>query len=160
MFRPAAPDDRAALLDLWVEAWTAAMPAIDFNARRSWYETHWDGIARAGAVTVVAVAPARARELGPICGFVTLDPVTRYLDQLVVRPAFQGRGLASRLIGEAKRMSPSRLELHVNQDNLRAVCLYERTGFTIVGSGANPRSGLPVWRMEWRPGPQLRSFSG
>ena len=159
--RAAVPEDRAALLDLWVEAWTAAMPAIDFNARRSWYEAHCDDIARAGAVTVVAWAPDDSTGSCPIQGFVTLNPLTHHLDQLAVRPAWQGRGLASRLISEAKRMSPRRLELHVNQDNPRAVGFYGHEGFAIIGSGLNPRSGLPIWHMEWRPSPpQPRSSSG
>ena len=33
---PASPDLHPALADLWVAAWTRAMPQIDFEARRDW----------------------------------------------------------------------------------------------------------------------------
>ncbi len=145
LLRSSEVRDRPALIDLWVAAWNAAMPAIDFEARQAWFEDHMDGLESAGARTIVA------EDLGgaPI-GFLTIDPADGYLDQLVVAPAAQGRGIGRRLIAEARRLSPGRLALQVNQDNWSAVRFYEREGFRTTGSGSNSRSGLPVWHMEWR----------
>jgi putative acetyltransferase len=53
------------------------------------------------------------------------------------------------LLGEAKRLSPGLLELHVNQDNARAVRFYQKHGFGVAGEDVNPRSGAPVYLMRW-----------
>lgn len=143
--RAGTPEDRAALLDLWVTAWSAAMPAIDFEARRPWFAAYQIELVQGGAKTIVA----EGAQGSPI-GFITVDPVRGYIDQLVVLPSSQGTGLGGRLLAEARRISPDRLALDVNQDNCRAVRFYERQGFFKAGSGVNPRSGLPIWRMQWR----------
>ena len=55
------------------------------------------------------------------------------------------------LIDAAKRISPTRLDLLVNQDNARAIRFYEKHGFAVAGIDSNPRSGAPLYRMSWRP---------
>jgi putative acetyltransferase len=84
-------------------------------------------------------------------GFVTVDPRTLYLDQIVVAPELWGSDIAAQLIAEARRLSPAGLDLDVNTDNSRAIRFYEKQGFSISGAGANPISGKPVHRMSWRP---------
>lgn len=139
--------DRPALLDLWIDAWQAAMPAIDFEARRDWMEQRLDALAVAGATIMVACDDAG------IAGFVTADPIRRDLDQLAVAPDRQGHGVARTLIDAAKALSPRGLTLSVNAGNPRAIALYLRMGFVVTGHGANPRSGLPVQTMAWMPEP-------
>jgi putative acetyltransferase len=85
-------------------------------------------------------------------GFVTIDPATGYLDQLVVAPEFWGSNVATLLLDEAKRRSPGRIELLVNKDNGRAIAFYEKHGFELVGDDVNPTSGRPVYRMRWIKG--------
>jgi putative acetyltransferase len=85
-----------------------------------------------------------------IAGFVTVDPSTGYLDQIVVAPEAWGSPVAAALVGAAKRIAPRGLDLHVNQDNARAIRFYEKHGFAITGEDANPRSGAPVYKMSWR----------
>ena len=92
-----------------------------------------------------------AEREGTVVAFVTVEPRTLYLDQLVVAPEHWGSGLAAVLLAEAKRLSPRGLDLDVNIDNARAIRFYEKLGFTITGAGANPISGKPVHRMSWRP---------
>ena len=58
---------------------------------------------------------------------------------------------AAGLIAEAKRLSPSGLDLDVNTDNARAIHFYEKQRFSLSGAGVNPISGRPVHRMSWRP---------
>jgi putative acetyltransferase len=86
-----------------------------------------------------------------IVGFVTVDPRTLYLDQIVVAPEHWGSDIGVRLMAEAKRLSPAGLDLDVNTDNARAIRFYEKQRFSISGAGANPISGKPVHRMSWRP---------
>ena len=137
---------RLALVDLWVEAWSAAMLGLDFEARRSWFVEHLDRLLGEGAGLVVTRA-----ENGRIEGFITVHRETGEIDQLVVQRDAQGRGLARALLDEAKRLSPRGLHLAVNTANERAVALYARAGFFRTGESRNPRSGLPVWTMRWVP---------
>jgi putative acetyltransferase len=91
-----------------------------------------------------------ADERGALIGLVTVDPRNRYLDQLVVAPEAWGSGIAEKLLLEAKRISPSGLDIFVNQDNFRAIRFYEKHGFTFGSEDVNPISGRPVNKMSWR----------
>ena len=75
-----------------------------------------------------------------IVGFVTIDAEDCYLDQIVVAPERWGSPLASALLGEAKRISPSGIELMVNKDNARAIRFYEKHGFTYHAARTQIRS--------------------
>jgi putative acetyltransferase len=86
-----------------------------------------------------------------IVGFVTVDRRTLYLDQIVVAPELWGSNVGAALVAEAKRLSPTGLDLDVNTDNARAIRFYEKQRFSISGAGVNPTSGRPVHRMSWRP---------
>jgi putative acetyltransferase len=143
--RYAAADEDAAIA-LWQRTWQAAYPEIDFAARVPWWRARWRN------ELVPAAAIVLAERNGILVGFVTVDRGTRYLDQLVVVPDLWGTDAAARLVDEAKRLSPAGLELHVNQDNPRAIRFYRKQGFVIAGPDANPISGRPTWHMAWRPG--------
>ena len=93
---------------------------------------------------------SRGRTGKMLIGFVTVDPDTMYLDQLVVATEYWGSGVALMLLDEAKRLSPQGLELLVNKDNARAIRFYEKHGFVYAGEDKNPVSGKPVNRMAWR----------
>ena len=60
------------------------------------------------------------------------------IDELYVRPAFQGRGLASAALafveGEARARGARALHLEVRLGNERAYGVYERAGFRVRGS--------------------------
>ena len=64
---------------------------------------------------VATITVAEADDV--LVGFVTVDPTSFDLDQIVVAPEAQGEGVAAALIIEAKRISPGGLDLHVNTDN-------------------------------------------
>jgi putative acetyltransferase len=132
-------------IDLWVDAWTAAYPAINFDARREWAVNHIADLEQEGALSFVALNE------GNIVGLLVVDPNTGYLDQIVVATDQQGRGVADRLLAEARRQAPDGLDLHVNQDNARAVRFYEKNGFAKSGTDVNPTSKAPTYKMSWRP---------
>jgi putative acetyltransferase len=141
--------DEAAAVALWLRTWQAAYPQLDFAARLDWWRTRWKTELVPSATIVVAEAAGDM--VGEIAGFVTVDPATLYLDQIVVAPERWGSGVGIALMAEAKRLSPAGLDLDVNTDNFRAIRFYERQGFSISGAGVNPISGKPVHRMRWRP---------
>jgi len=143
--RPMRPEDLAATLDMWVAAWQAAYPHIDFAARRDWTQDRIAELERTGSHSLIALRDDR------IIGVLVVNPKTGYLDQIVVATADQGRGVADILLAQARRLSPQNLDLHVNQDNARAIGFYQKHGFITVAEDINPRSGAPIYRMSWRP---------
>jgi putative acetyltransferase len=143
------PRDEDAAVMLWLRTWQATYPELDFAERLGWWRERWRNELLPAADVVIAQAQgSRGAEM---IGFVTIDPRTLYLDQIVVAPEHWGFGVGLALLDEAKRMSPRGLDLDVNTDNARAIAFYEKCGFVIAGAGKNPISGKPVHRMSWRP---------
>lgn len=142
--------DHAEISDLWVASWTDTFPQIDFGRRRDWLFNHLEDLHDHGAQTTCAIE----RSTGTIAGFVTVNPDTGWLDQFAVAPTARGSGLATRLMDEAKRISPQRIELDVNAGNERAIRFYRREGFAKYGEGVNPSSGMATWKMRWQAGPR------
>ncbi|HEY1979876.1 MAG TPA: GNAT family N-acetyltransferase [Xanthobacteraceae bacterium] len=140
-----ATSDEDAAVALWLRTWQAAYPALDFAARLDWWRERW----RKELVPSTEIVIAETAHV--MTGFVTVDPRTLYLDQLVVAPESWGAGVGEALIVEAKRISPRGLDLDVNTDNARAIAFYGKHGFAITGASHNPISGKPVHRMSWRP---------
>jgi putative acetyltransferase len=143
--RPYTPADEDAAIELWRRTWQLHYPQINFAERVDWWRARWrDELVPTATVTV-------AESGGRVVGFVTVDPRSFDLDQIVVAPEAWGIGVAAALIAEAKRISPRGLDLHVNTDNTRAIRFYEKHGFAISGEAINWRSGAPVHKMSWRP---------
>jgi putative acetyltransferase len=142
--RPYAAADEDAAIALWLRTWQQTYPDIDFSARVSWWRERWRNEVFPQARIVVAEIG------GAMIGFVTIDPQTLSLDQLVVAPESWGSGIAEALIAEAKRLSSKGIDLLVNKDNARAIRFYEKHGFVYAGEDKNPVSGRPVNKMSWR----------
>jgi putative acetyltransferase len=140
--RPYRADDEDAAIALWQRTWQQAYPSIDFAARVAWWRERWRSELVPNAAIIVA------EQGGALIGFVTIDG-SGYLDQLVVGPEHWGSPLATSLVDEAKRLSPSGVTLLVNKDNARAIRFYERNGFRHAGEDVNPTSGRPVLKMAW-----------
>jgi putative acetyltransferase len=134
--------DEDAAIALWQQTWQQTYPAIDFAARVTWWRERWRDELVPNAAIIVA------ERAGALVGIVTIDGAG-YLDQLVVAPEHWGSRLADTLVDEAKRLSPDRITLLVNTDNVRAIRFYRRNGFAFAGEDVNPSSGRPVLRMQW-----------
>jgi putative acetyltransferase len=143
--RPYLPADEEAAIELWRRTWQQHYPHLDFTARLAWWRERW----RSELVPTATITVAEQH--GGLIGFVTVDPKTRYLDQIVVAPEAWGSDVARALIAEARRLSPGGLDLKVNADNARAIRFYEKQGFAVTGDDINPLSGAPVRKMSWRP---------
>jgi putative acetyltransferase len=129
--RPYEPHDEDATIALWLRTWQAAYPQLDFAERLDWWGERWRNELVPSTDIVIAEGA------GEVIGFVTVDPLTFYLDQIVVAPERWASGVGAALIAVAKQLSPTGLDLDVNTDN--------------AGAGVNPITGAPVHRMCWRP---------
>jgi putative acetyltransferase len=143
--RPYAAADEEVAIELWRRSWQHAYPDIDFSARLSWWRERWR------TELVPSASITLAERAGAVAGFVTIDPRTGYLDQIVVAPEAWGGKIAEALLAEARRICPQKIELHVNTDNTRAIRFYEKHGFAVTGESTNPLSGRPVFAMRWEP---------
>jgi putative acetyltransferase len=141
--RPYAAADEEVVIELWRRSWQHAYPDIEFSARLSWWRERWRSELVPNATITVA------ERVGVLVGFVTIEPRTGYLDQIVVAPEAWGAGVAEALLEEAKRICPASIELQVNTDNARAIRFYEKHGFVVTGESRNPLSGRPVFAMQW-----------
>ncbi len=137
--------DEDAAIELWRRSWQQHYPHLNFTERVAWWRERW----RSELVPQARIVIAEAE--GQMTGFVTINPQTMYLDQIVVAPEQWGSGLALSLLEEAKLLSPQGIELLVNKDNARAIHFYEKHGFNYAGEDKNPVSGKPLNRMAWRP---------
>ena len=143
--RPYTAADEEVLIELWRRSWQHAYPDIEFSARLSWWRERWrNELVPNASITV-------AERAATLVGFVTIEPKTGYLDQIVVAPEAWGGGIAEALLEEAKRICPASIELQVNTDNARAIRFYEKHGFVVTGESKNPLSGRPVFAMRWGP---------
>jgi putative acetyltransferase len=142
--RPYAAADENGAIELWRRTWQEAYPHIDFAKRVDWWRERWRKELVASAAITVAQSDSA------LVGFVTVDQNTGYLDQFVVAPEAWGSDVGKMLADEAKRLSPTRLDLLVNKDNARAIRFYEKHGFNYSSEDKNPVSGKPVNRMAWR----------
>jgi putative acetyltransferase len=143
--RPYTSTDEDAAIELWRRAWQQHYPHLDFGERVAWWRERWrQELAPTATISVVESG-------GRLAGFVTVDAKTGYLDQIVVVPEAWGSDVATMLMAEARRISPTGLDLKVNADNARAIRFYEKQGFVDAGETVNEISGAPVRVMRWRP---------
>jgi len=120
--------------------WRAHYPGIISAAQIEYM------LARGYALDVLAgflAGQDRGLELATICGelcglaawYLTDDPATAKLDKLYVLPPRQRSGVGGQLIRRveqlARRAGATLLVLNVNKYNAKAICAYERHGFTV-----------------------------
>ena len=122
--RPALPPDAAAVADVYLRSFDAAMPTV----RRA----HSDDEVRDWIRHVLI--PAGYAWVAEVDDQVVGLIVVRdgWIEQLYVDPAWQRRGTGAQLLTLAKEHQPSGLQLWTFQVNRPAQQFYERQGFSAV----------------------------
>jgi GNAT superfamily N-acetyltransferase len=145
VLRPAVPSDAAAVADVWLRSFDAALPTV----RRA----HTDEEVRGWIRDVLLPSHDSwvAEADGAVVGVLALS--AGWLDQLYLDPGWCGRGIGGRFVELAKRRQPSGLQLWTFQVNETARRFYERHGFLAVEStdGSGNEEGEPDVRYVWRP---------
>jgi GNAT superfamily N-acetyltransferase len=153
--RPATADDAEILLAIMVEGfegyrsfapdgWAPGIPEVErvrarIAAPGTWTVLAEDGGAVAGHVGFLPSAKS---------GHPDPEPALVHLWQLFVRPPLWGTGLATELIGRALGAARGQgftcMRLFTPSLQRRARRFYEREGFGVVRTYADPRLGLDV----------------
>jgi len=84
-----------------------------------------------------------------IVGMMALAGV--HIDHLYLLPGTYRQGIGTKLLDQAKRLSPKKLTLYAFAANTRARAFYERRGFKAVefGDGSANEAGEPDVLYEW-----------
>jgi GNAT superfamily N-acetyltransferase len=141
--RRATDDDAGAVVDLYLRARRASIPAIPPGVHTD------DEVRTHFAVTVL---PGRetwvAEDDGAIVGMLVLDG--SWVDHLYVDPGSTGRGVGTELLDHAKACRRDGLDLWAFQSNAGARRFYERHGFVAVAeTDGDNEEGAPDVRYRW-----------
>ncbi len=127
-WQPPPPGEQLAVFSRWI------------GDPEYWAELATDGERIAGFATFI---PARRHARLP-----DPDPALAHLGHLFIAPAHWGSGLATELIGRARKAAGARdfsaMRLFVVTGQARARRFYEREGFAAVGKPFDPGMGLPT----------------
>lgn len=145
--RPAELADVEALVELHLSSSRQAMPWLPQLHTRE--ETVWWMSHQVLGRLRVWVAESE----GQVVGYAALGPGE--LEQLYVRPGYQGRGVGHLLLEHAKALEPQGLGLWVFQRNTRARTFYEAHGFLPIAftDGSRNEEREPDARYAWMPAP-------
>lgn len=131
---------------IWASASSLTRPEVEFEDRRAWLFDVIENWHDQGAKTFCALDAMN----GHMRGFVTIDPASKRLLQIVVAPEALGSGLATMLLAKARNSAPARMDVIVAKDNLRALRFFEREGFRPQGAAEDIVTGGPAILLEWR----------
>jgi len=149
--RRAVPNDAAALTDVYLRSFRAALPTVRL--------AHSDSeIGEWMLAVVIAERETWLVEVDSLpVGLLSLDLPSAValsaLDHLYIAPEWRGQGFGDELVALAKRQRPSGLELWTFQVNAAARRFYARHGFVEVEltDGADNEEGEPDARLVWVP---------
>ncbi len=143
--RPAIPTDAAAIADVYIASFAAALPTV----RRPHDDAETRGFIRDHVAETWV-----ADDGGAVVAMMVLAP--GWIEQLYVAPERRGEGIGGELLRVAKRRAEGALDLWTFQVNTPARAFYERHGFRAVeltdGDGNEERE--PDVRYRWERSPE------
>lgn len=143
--RPYVDEDEAAVLMLWWEAWHSTQPGLTHPHPFSDWRKRWFEHVLPANVVFVAI---RGRG---VLGFAAASLDGRELTQIFVSPTEQRAGVGRLLLDWARARMPEGFTLRTQTDNGVARAFYEKHGFAVGATQANPFSGMDTIEYRWAP---------
>jgi len=144
MIRPARPDEYDEVARVWMESWVST------------------GLEDASKFLLAQLRARVPREIengwslfvaddgGTLAAMLALHLPKRYLDQLFVAPAYQGRSLGRQLLAFTRSHLPDEIHLRCVRENEKAWRWYEREGFLFEKEQVEPITGRTMKYYRWR----------
>jgi GNAT superfamily N-acetyltransferase len=146
MIRPARAEEYDRIARVWMESWVST------------------GLAEASNFLLAQLSARVPREIengwtlfvaaddGELAAMLALHLPKRYLDQLFVAPAWQGRSLGRQLLAFTRTHLPDEIYLRCVRENEKAWRWYEREGFVFEGEQVEPMTGYVMKHYRWTRG--------
>jgi ribosomal protein S18 acetylase RimI-like enzyme len=144
LIRPARADEYDEIAGVWMDSWASTgleeasnylLANLRARVRRE-IENGWS----------LSVADDR----GTIAAMLALHLPKRYLDQLFVAPAYQGRSLGRNLLAFTRTQLPDEIHLRCVRENEKAWRWYEREGFVFEREQVEPMTGFMMKYYRWK----------
>jgi ribosomal protein S18 acetylase RimI-like enzyme len=144
IIRPARPDEYDEVARVWMESWVSTgLEAASESL-----------LARLRARVAMEIAKGWslyvADDHGALAAMLALHLSDRYLDQLFVAPAYQGRSLGRQLLAFTRELLPDEIWLRCVRENEKAWRWYEREGFVFEKEQLEPMNGRVMKYYRWR----------
>ena len=141
--RDAAPADLPAIAEILKQATRKAYTFMAWTHEDASYLAFVTG-------TFPTWSHVRVAEVdGDVVGFACLEG--DLLDQLFVRPDWQGRGVGGRLLDDVKALKPAGFTLYTFEKNHAARRFYARRGLVETGHGFSEEEQEADVAMRWTP---------
>jgi ribosomal protein S18 acetylase RimI-like enzyme len=142
--RPARPDEYDEVARVWMESWVSTgLEAASESL-----------LARLRARVAMEIAKGWslyvADDNGALAAMLALHLPDRYLDQLFVAPAYQGKSLGRQLLAFTRQLLPDEIWLRCVRENEKAWRWYEREGFVFEKEQLEPMNGRVMKYYRWR----------
>ena len=144
VIRPARADEYDEVARVWMESWVST------------------GLAEASNFLLANLRARVRREIedgwslhvaddgGTLAAMLALHLPKRYLDQLFVAPAWQGRSLGRQLLAFTRTQLPDDIWLRCVRENEKAWRWYEREGFVFEKEQTEPMTGRVMKYYRWK----------
>ncbi|NPU68469.1 GNAT family N-acetyltransferase [Bradyrhizobium sp. 83012] len=144
IIRPARPDEYDAIARLWMESWCSTGLERPSDTLLSLLKAR---VPRevAGGWSLYVVDDG-----GALAAMLAIDMPKLYLDQLMIAPSHQGRSLGRCLLGFTRELLPDEVWLRCAEGNEKAWRWYEREGFLLEKTQADPVHGRMMKYYRWK----------
>jgi ribosomal protein S18 acetylase RimI-like enzyme len=141
--RPARVDEYEEIAHVWMKSWVSTGLAEASNFLLAQLRARVPLEVEKGWSLYVA------DDRGTLAAMLALHIPDRYLDQLFVAPAYQGRNLGRELLVFTRQQLPDEIWLRCVRENEKAWRWYEREGFVFEKEAVEPMTGYVMKYYRW-----------